>query len=317
MCDLTFSLLAAILAIVYLYVKYLYSYWERRGIPYLKPSFPFGNFGKTFIQKLPLSEQFAELYRSTTEPFIGIFMLQSPMLLIRDPNLIRSILITDFQYFTDRRFYLNEKDEPLTAHLGALRGQQWRDRRTKIGPIFTPNKVKMIFSVFLDCGNQLQQHLFKVVNANQSMEISDVIACYTSNVMASAVFGIDIDCFANPNNPFRNAERKLFEINVKNGFRFMGWLLQPTLLKWSGIKFIDRDVEEYFLNLVAKTLEMREHQNVVRKDIFQFLVELRNNVTSTSTDNNEWKTINKNSEQKSLTFKEIAAETFSFFIGRA
>lgn len=84
--------------------------------------------------------QLAELYRSTSEPFIGIFMLLKPLLFIRDPELIHSILVTDFQHFSDRDFYLNEDDEPLTANLVALRGQRWRYMRAKLTPAFTPNK---------------------------------------------------------------------------------------------------------------------------------------------------------------------------------
>lgn len=181
MFGLTFTLVTVVLTIIYFYVKYLYSYWQRHGIPYLKPSIPFGNFRKTFMQKLSFGEQLAELYRVTTEPFVGIFMLHSPLLLIRDSNLINNILTTDFHYFTDRPFYLNEKDEPLSTHLGALRGQHWREMRAKLTPAYTPNKIKMIFSTVLDCGNQLKNHLSKVVKANLSIEMCEIIACYASN----------------------------------------------------------------------------------------------------------------------------------------
>ena len=260
MLGLSFTLVAIALATIYFYVKYLYSYWQRLGIPYLKPSFPFDNFGKIITQRIPLGEQLGELYRSTTEPFIGIFMLFRPMLLIRDPNLIRSILITDFQYFTDREFYSNVKDEPLTSNLISLKGKKWREKRVKLTPAFTSNKLKMIFPVLLDCGNQLQRHLTKMLNTNRSIEMYEISASYASNVVASVVYGIDIDCLANLKHPFRNAVHKVHEINLKNAFRFIGWFFLPKLLKWSGLGFVDREVEEYFLKLTAQTLKMRERK---------------------------------------------------------
>lgn len=52
--------------------------------------------------------------------------------------------------------------------------------------------------------------------------------------------------------------------------------MQPTLLKWSGLRFVDRDVEECFVDLVAETLEMREKNNIVREDFLQLLLELHN-----------------------------------------
>lgn len=300
----TFTLVTIASAIIYFYLNYLFSYWQRRGIPCLKT---FKNL--TFIG----SEQLIE-YRSTSEPFIGIFMLFRPMLMIRDPTLIQRILITDFQYFMDREMYSNEKDEPLTGHLGALRGQRWQHERARLTTAFTPNKIKMMFSSILDCGNQLQKHLSKVVTPNEAIELCELMACYATNLTASVGFGIDIDCLADPNHPFRNAGRKVFEISPKNALRLSGWFLLPKLLKWSGLRFVDRTVEEYFLNLVAKTLEMREKNHIVRKDFFQSLVELRNSGPNTTLDDDEWKTMTTNNSKKSLTFEQVAAEAFSFFL---
>lgn len=79
MHGLTIALVAIALATIYFYVKYLYSYWQRRGIPYLKPSFPFGNFRNLFLNKWPFCVQLNEVYRSTSEPFVGIFMLLNVM----------------------------------------------------------------------------------------------------------------------------------------------------------------------------------------------------------------------------------------------
>lgn len=88
---------------IYFYMKYVvYLYWQRRGIKYIEPSFPFGNNGKSFMQKISNAEEMVEIYKGTTEPFVGTFGVFRPILFVRDPNLIRSILIKDFQYFVNR-----------------------------------------------------------------------------------------------------------------------------------------------------------------------------------------------------------------------
>lgn len=146
LCSSTAVALWAIaLAISYFYVKYLYSYWPRRGVPYFKPTFPFGNFGKILKQKLSLSEIIDELYRRTTVPFIGVYGAFRPMLMIRDPDLIRTILIKDFQYFVDRGFYHDEKADPLSAHLFSIEGDKWRNLRAELTPAFTMGKHKSSF----------------------------------------------------------------------------------------------------------------------------------------------------------------------------
>lgn len=86
-------LLITAITLIYFYVKYLYSYWERRGVKQLRPSFPFGNFSDSFLQKLSPAGQQHALYHSTSDPFIGVYMFFHPTLFVRDPNLVRTILI--------------------------------------------------------------------------------------------------------------------------------------------------------------------------------------------------------------------------------
>lgn len=49
--GLAIILVAVACATIYFYLKYLYSHWQRHGIPYLEPSFPFGNYSKFFMRK--------------------------------------------------------------------------------------------------------------------------------------------------------------------------------------------------------------------------------------------------------------------------
>lgn len=100
--TVTSALLIFFSGTLYLLVRYVYLHWERRGIKYIQPTFPFGNFGKSFMQKISNAEEMTEIYRKTKEPFIGTFGLFRPILFLRDPDLIRSVLIKDFQYFVNR-----------------------------------------------------------------------------------------------------------------------------------------------------------------------------------------------------------------------
>lgn len=100
--SVTIYLVTVFSLALYFYIKHLYSYWDRCGVKYLKPSFPFGNYGKCFRQKVSIGLQLDELYHSTNEPFLGIFGAFRPILMVCDPKLIRQILIKDFQYFSNR-----------------------------------------------------------------------------------------------------------------------------------------------------------------------------------------------------------------------
>ncbi|XP_055305823.1 probable cytochrome P450 6d5 [Sitodiplosis mosellana] len=315
LCCLLSSTALAVYALsllsIYFYVKYLYSYWQRCGVPYVTPSFPFGNFGKNFMQKTTLCEQVDEYYRNTTEPFIGMFGMFRPTLVVCDPELARNILIKDFNNFSDHGVYVDEANDPISAHLFALQGAKWKNLRLKLTPTFTSGKMRAIFSTLLDCTNPLQNYMEKVAESGEIVEFREVTACYLTNAIASVAFGIDIDCFADPDNAFRKYGRQMFDLTKSNAFRFLCFNLNPNLLKWSGMHFLDREVENFLFDVVRQTLELREKNNIVRKDFFQLLVQLRNSGTVQLDD--DWQTVITNDNNKSLSFEEIVAQSFVFF----
>lgn len=127
--------------LIYYFAKRSYSYWERKGFKTL-PDFSYlvGHFKSTFSQKASLGDWALELYNGTKEPFIGIYGIFRPMLLVRDAELIRSILIKDFTNFTDRGIHCDEEYDPLSGNLFALPGQKWKNMRAKLTPTFTSGK---------------------------------------------------------------------------------------------------------------------------------------------------------------------------------
>lgn len=102
------ALIVILTGVAYGYVKYVYSYWERRGVKCLKPTFPLGNFVDSFLQRVSVGESVEKMYYQTNEPFVGIYATIRPILLVRDSALVRRILVKDFQHFPDRGMYLVE-----------------------------------------------------------------------------------------------------------------------------------------------------------------------------------------------------------------
>lgn len=101
------ALVAIIATSAYFYVTlYKYSYWKRLGIKEISPTFPFGNFGTSFLQINHIGLHLQDVYKKTKEPFIGLYSGFKPMLMVNDPELIRSVFIKDFQNFQDRGMYI-------------------------------------------------------------------------------------------------------------------------------------------------------------------------------------------------------------------
>lgn len=203
------SVITIIIISIYIYYQYIFGYWKRRGIPYIKPSFPFGNLGSTILQKISMSELVQQFYDHSTESMIGVYGLMRPLLLIRDTNLIRQILIKDFQYFVDRGVYIDEKHDPLSGHLFSLAGEKWKNLRVKLTPVFTSGKLKAMFTTILDCGGTLVNYMDGIADCNGIEEMRELSARYTTNIIASVAFGNDIDSIAKPDTSFRRYGRKV------------------------------------------------------------------------------------------------------------
>jgi cytochrome P450 family 9 len=46
-------------------------------------------------------------------PYGGTFNFMQPVIILRDPDLIKTITVKDFDHFTDHRSFINEGTEPL------------------------------------------------------------------------------------------------------------------------------------------------------------------------------------------------------------
>lgn len=66
-----------------------------------------------------------------------------------------------------------------------------------------------MFSTLLDCGEPLQKYINKMATANKAIEVRELAARYTTDVIASVAFGIEVNAIDNPDTEFRKYGRKV------------------------------------------------------------------------------------------------------------
>lgn len=300
--------------IFYMFARHTYSYWQRKGIPFLpEPSYFFGHLTAVIMQRIPMQEHIIRLYNASSEPFVGMYGLFRPILLVRDPELVQSVLIKDFDHFTDRGLYHNVERDPLSGHLLSLPGEKWKRLRAKLSPAFTSGKLKTMFPTFVECGQGLQNHLDDELKADGILDIREVAAKYGTNIVASVAFGIQIDSFKNPDNDFRKYGRQLFAGNLLNGLRFGLTFLAPRFMSLIGLHPIEADIEKFIYSMVASNLEYREANNFVRKDFFQLLVQLHRTGAMLN-DQFQQVTSAGNTDSLKLSLDEMCAQVLLFFV---
>jgi len=115
------------------------------------------------FQKVNIGKHLQQIYEQHSDkPYVGIFSFDKPVLLIRDLELVKNILVKDFQNFIDRVISFDEKLDPLGSKiLFVMKGHLWRHWRTHLTPAFTSGKMKMMFYIVDTCGKELADCLDK------------------------------------------------------------------------------------------------------------------------------------------------------------
>ncbi|XP_055601566.1 probable cytochrome P450 6d4 [Uranotaenia lowii] len=231
--------------------------------------------------------------------------------------MVRNIMVRDFAHFHDRGPGIDEERDPLSGHLFSLAGEKWKHLRAKLTPTFTSGKLKGMFPTLVNSGESLQNYIGKRAAAGQVVEIRDILARYNTDNIASVAFGIQIDSINNPDEMFRTMGRKMFASSFRNNMRGLLNFIVPKLNRFLKMKFVDDDVEEFFIRMVRDTLEYRERTGVIRKDMMQLLLQLRNTGTVAVNDD-QWEakatTGTGSGSFKSFSLNEVAAQAFVFFL---
>ncbi|KAJ8933324.1 hypothetical protein NQ318_020827 [Aromia moschata] len=299
----------ALLAVVYAYFQWNYQYWKRKGVVYLEPSFPFGHFENPLRRTMSIGDNITQVYNKVKEngwKFCGFFTVQSPALMVVDLELTKNVMAKDFQHFMDRQVYVNEKDDPLSAHLFSLGGKKWKNLRTKLTPTFTTGKLKAMFQTLVDCGIVLEKYFEANINNTDPVDIKDILGRFTTDVIGSCAFGLECNSFKDPDSPFRRHGKRVFVFTVFDMLKGIFSLNFPKLAKTLGVCTNSEPVRNFFYKLAQDTVEYREKNKIARNDFVQLLLELKNN-------NKEISSNGHPGDGTSLTMDEIAAQCFIFF----
>ncbi|KAF2897404.1 hypothetical protein ILUMI_08768 [Ignelater luminosus] len=312
------AIAVSIFAVIVALFKWQFGYWERRDVYAPKPTIPFGNAKDLLLQRVTIGIDIKNVYddiKSKRKKFGGYYFLGKPIFIPVDLDLVKVMLTKDFMHFTNHMNTVDEETDPLTGHLFSLKDSKWRNLRSKLTPTFTSGKMKMMFPTLLDCSDNLVTLVDRYIEEKEPIDIKDVAARFTTDIISSCAFGIECNSLKNANCEFRENGRKIFDITTWEGLVRLMTVTVPDLLVYLKIKTFRKDTTDFFMNIVKQTVNYRETNNIIRKDFMHLLIQLRNNVKIQENDVGELKDINRsNNNAPSLTLNELTAQAFVFFV---
>nr|AFM73688.1 cytochrome P450 CYP6Z8 [Aedes aegypti] len=281
-------------------IRYIYSYWDRNGLPSIKPHIPYGNLKTVANRTESFGVATCDLYWKSKDRLVGIYLFFRPAVLIRDAHLAQQIMTTDFSHFHDRGVFCNEEVDPFSANLFALAGKRWRNLRNKFTPLFTGGQLRCMMPTILNVGHKLQNVLEPAAKKQEVLEIRELVSRCVLDIIASVFFGFEANCINDPNDAFIQNLRELQYDGFFNNLRAAATFICPELLKLTRISSLSPEMIRFVTDIVTKQIEHREKNNVTRKDFIQLLIDLRRE--------------DANNNEATLGLEECAANVFLFYV---
>lgn len=277
------SLILGALISLYFYLTRNYKYWQKHGVPCVDGALPgFGHMLSLICLRTNLSDFSCKIYkdfRNKGHSMVGIYDFTTPTLMILEPELVKTVLQTNFSSFSENAINIDREVDPLMSYNPfVLSGEKWLSSRKRLTYAFSSMRLKILLEsvkqVCVTMENYIGGKLSNIEKAE--FELKSLFSRYTAQVVAAAGFGVDGYCFDDEkkNISFRKLGRAVLEPTTRNKIVFAIAFFVPSLNKIFKMPFIPKHIDHFFRTLVAELMEQRRKDGIPRNDFFHLMAEL-------------------------------------------
>ncbi|XP_049524894.1 cytochrome P450 3A24-like isoform X1 [Dermacentor silvarum] len=265
--------------LLYMYASRYRNYWKSQNVVHEKFSLMFGPAKRLLLKPVCLSDQ--ERYKKYGRLF-GAYERGKPCLFVAEPDLIKQILVKDFQHLPNRM--LQRTSNPLVDSMMVIAAaERWRTIRPATTPAFSTGKLRKMNAMIQDCARITSTHLEEAAEKNQDIDVKWFFGHYSLDVIARCAFGTRLDSHTDSTNEF------VAEVNKTFSARRMSWrVLVATLFAELARCFrfsIETDGEfEYFKNVCQRIINERRQAGHVRVTFLQLMMDAQEGTLTSDED---------------------------------
>ncbi|XP_063369610.1 cytochrome P450 6B5-like [Cydia amplana] len=265
-----------ILILLYLYFSKNHDYWAKRGVKHDTPIPIFGNHLRCVLTMKSVTEVTCELYKKyAKEKIIGYYRGRTPALIIRDPEIVKRVMCSDFWSFYNRGAGRNPEQESLMLNVFHGDGDTWKLLRQHTSSAYTLAKLKAMFPLIIQCAEDLQKVVKTVAQKKGSFNAVDLMARFTIDFIGACGFGVDVNSMNTENSIFKKLGKLIFTKTAIERLKQAMYELFPELRRY--IYVSDREILLTLNKLVSAILEQRNNKPSGRNDYIDLLLELEKN----------------------------------------
>ncbi|XP_051175855.1 cytochrome P450 9e2-like [Leptopilina boulardi] len=294
MWTLILSLIAGWLGIYLLYLYTKNDIFKKSGVPHIKPWPLLGNMGPVIFNKTSLPKMIANIYKSKSKAkYFGFYEFKNPILVICDPELIKSIGIKNFESFTNRKGFADENQDPILGNdLFSLKNDKWHQMRNILTPSFTSSKMKIMFKIIFQQADNFVNHMLN--EKKTEVDVRKLFQKLVTDLIASCSYGISTNCVKDQENDLYIIGPRAANLEQLKRNRLLLTMF-PVICKMFNKSFLDNGIAKLFKNIVKSTIDERKEKNPFISNMIHLMIDA-------------------NDKNKNITLNEMSAQVYVFFI---
>lgn len=132
-------------------------------------------------------------------------------------------------------------------------------------------------------------------------------------MIGSTAFGIDCNSLRNPHNDFLKYGKKVFHIDWYQEIINVTSMFFPQLLTALKIPIVRPNISRFYTALVKETVKYREDNDVIRNDLMNLLIQLKNNVDIRKNQTRLFESSTTENKDP-FTMRDLTAQAYIFLV---
>lgn len=273
---------------------FTFTYWQRRGVEcvanpasltILRSFCDTLFFGRIDLQPINV------LYQLMGDrPFGGIYIVTQPVLVVKDPDLIKRIFTKDFQHFVDFGYESNKDFDPIAKSLIHLKGLYWKSTKPRLSAVFMATKVRdlAVPNIVRSCDDMLtvfDEH----ARDTRPVEIVHLCRRYGIDCFARSYLGTDdVNTVLDAHCQLATMSKEFIRTHYIRHVFFSA--VYPELHRLLRMRVLTKPAREFFQTFTKKLIiKHRERGQLERGDFLQTLVNMKDEYDRDSSCNGQKK----------------------------
>ena len=270
------------------------TYWQSQGVKVPKYWPLIGNsiqmHPENMMKRKNVNQILIEQYHEMEgEPFYGTYFGGSPAVVIKDPDLMKQMLIKDFSMLMDRigdgtkgmfEAASGWTDQVWRKQMAMADAKDWKDIRATFSPIFTSGKMKAMVPFIEKVRTKLVDTFQGFAEGGEEFELREQMGKFSMDSIASCAFGVEAKSFDEEDGPFVKNAKSIFQQSLSDVPAFLLMVIPggKYIIDYFKLSVFKPKATKFIVDVVRQTLKERSHGDYRRNDLIDMMIDAMKDV---------------------------------------